>query len=270
MYLNFNYPEILGILNITEDSFSDGGNYLQFEKALAHSLNLIKGGADIIDIGAAASHPHAKKISFEKEIERLDMLYDELKKRKIKISIDSFQPNVQKYFISKKVEYLNDTSGFSEEMYSILEDAECKLIVMYSLQKDGLSYQEYSEPKKVYNELLKFFEKKINSLYKSNISKDRIILDTGMGFFLGKNVSSSIYILQKLNEIKYHFKEFPMLISVSRKSFLGELTATSVHEREASSLSAELFACLQGINFIRTHSPKNLKNALEVWKSLFL
>ena len=140
---------------------------------------------------------------------------------------------------------------------------------MHSIQRDGKANREITNPKKVYESIIPFFEKRLNELIKNKISQNRIILDPGMGFFLGENPETSCYVLTHLSDLKKYFSENEFLISVSRKSFLGNLTKNPISNRNAESLSAELYACLHCVNYIRTHNPKYLKDALKIWEVLF-
>ena len=266
----FKRPKILGIVNITHDSFSDGGKFIKFENALAHSLNLIRDGADILDLGAQSSNLNSKIISAQEEIKRLEHLIEELNKNKISLSIDSFKTEVQRFALSKKVNFINDTSGFKDQsFYEELKSSNCKLIVMHSIQKDGLANINFFDEKKVFENIIKFFEYKINLLTKNNIKKENLILDPGMGFFLGSNFKSSTYVLKNIDLIKNKFSGFPLLFSVSSKSFLGKiLNDAKVDERKSATLATELYLCLHRVEYIRTHDVKALNDALKIWEEL--
>ena len=266
--MKFFRPQILGIVNITEDSFSDGGLYLNYDQALEKSLKLIEEGADIIDLGAASSNPAAKEIEPQEEINRLKPVIDNLLARNISLSIDSFKPEVQRYALENKVQYLNDIQGFPyPEIYPELAESNCKLIVMHSIQRLGPATVIETKPEKVFAETIDFFLQRIKLLQNSGISSNRIILDPGMGFFLGTNPESSIYVLKNIARLKVYFN-LPILVSVSRKSFLGTIVGREVNERGSATLAAEIYLSLQGVDYIRTHDVRALSDALKVFKTL--
>jgi dihydropteroate synthase type 2/dihydropteroate synthase type 3 len=260
--------KILGIVNITSDSFSDGGLYLETEKAIAHALQLHADGADIIDLGAASSNPNTSPISVEEEIARLDPVIDALQAKKIPVSVDSFKPDVQRYCISKNVDYINDIQGFPyPELYRELAESNCKLIMMHSIQRIGTATIIETEPKQVFSSIIEFFEERITAITKAGVERKRIIIDPGMGFFLGSNPESSTLVLEKFPKLIEKFG-LPVLIAVSRKSFLSKLTNSDVKTSSAASIAAELYAYKKGAEYIRTHDVKSLREALSVWNAL--
>ena len=257
-------PTILGVVNITEDSFSDGGLYLNYDKAIEKSLLLVKDGADIIDLGAASSNPESKEVKPHEEIIRLNDVIDKLHSQNISVSVDSFKPEVQKYFIKKNVHYLNDIQGFPyAELYPELAESNCKLIVMHSIQRLGKAQVIETVPENIFDGIIDFFSQRINSLQNSGVSSERIILDPGMGFFLGSNPETSIYVLKNIFRVKEYFK-LPILVSVSRKSFLGTIVGRGVNERTPATLAAEIYISYMGVDYIRTHDVRALSDALKV------
>ena len=261
-------PLLLGIVNITEDSFSDGGRFLAPDAALAHARNLLSDGADILDLGAASSNPEAKSVDPEVEIARLTPVVRAMKAEQRSLSIDSFSIPVQRWAMREGVDYLNDIQGFPHgELYPELAASRAKLIVMHSVQGAGRATKIVVEPAKILNLVLKFFEARIAALAKAGIASDRLILDPGMGFFLGGDPEASFTMLRHLPFLKKAFG-LPLLVSVSRKSFLRNLTGRPAQEAGAAGLAAELFAVDQGADYVRTHAPGALRDALLVRKKL--
>jgi dihydropteroate synthase type 2 len=259
--------KILGIVNITEDSFSDGGKFLSPDAAVAHTRALAH-DADILDLGAASSNPDAKPVSPDVEIARLAPVIEALKKDRRFISIDSFAPEVQRWAIAQGADYLNDIRGFPHpQMYSELARSSAKLIVMHSVQQDVRASRVEVAPDEIVHRVLKFFENRVAALVAAGIARERVVLDPGMGFFLGANPQASLTILKQLPVIKSAFG-LPLLISVSRKSFLRKITGRAPQDAGAATLIAELFALHQGADYIRTHDPAALKDALAVQKAL--
>ena len=255
-------PKILGILNVTRDSFSDGGAYLDPDAAIVRADELATGGADAIDVGAAASNPDAESVSSELEVARLGPVVSHLQARGVRVSIDSFSTETQRWALGRSVDFLNDIQGFSDpSFYPELADARCKLIVMHSVQASGAATRVASDVDTIRDRILDFFETRLRSLRDAGVSDSRLILDPGMGFFLGNRPEVSMTVLQWLPDLRKHF-DLPVLISVSRKSFLGALTGAPVQDRGAARAMTELYAAKQGADYIRTHDPQALTGAL--------
>lgn len=260
--------EIFGILNITEDSFSDGGKYLAPDAALAHARALLENGADVIDIGAASSNPDAQAVSAEVQIARLAPVVTALKKRAAKISIDSFSPEVQLWALPQGADYINDIQGFPDaSIYPALAESAAKFIVMHSVQEWGPATRVEVPPAEIYGRVCEFFRARIAALTEAGIARKRLILDPGMGFFLGADAQASYTMLNRLSDLKREFG-LPLLVSVSRKSFLRKITGRPAAQSGPASLAAELFAIAHGADHIRTHDPGALKDALAVGRAL--
>ncbi|HEX4370807.1 MAG TPA: dihydropteroate synthase [Rhizomicrobium sp.] len=263
--------KILGILNITDDSFSDGGKYLAPEAALAHGLTLMEEGADILDIGAASSNPDAKIVSPETEIARLAAVLSALRKKGAIISIDSFSAPVQRWALAQGVDYLNDIHGFAQSsFYPDLAAAKAKLVVMHAIQGEGAATRADIPAGEIFDRAVSFFDKRLGALAKAGIESDRLILDPGMGFFVGSDPENSLTLLRRLPDLKTRFG-LPLLVSVSRKSFLRKITGQSDPAGAAvlaAGLAVELYAYLQGADYLRTHAPGALKAALKLLSAL--
>jgi len=261
--------KILGILNITTDSFTDGGKYLEPHAALAHADALLSDGADIIDIGAASSHPDSSPVSPETEIARLAALVPALHDVGASLSIDSFSTPVQRWALGQGVDYLNDIHGFADpSLYPDLASSSAKLIVMHMVQQPetnkGAATRIDVPPDQIMDRILTFFEQRLTALTAAGIAQDRLILDPGMGFFLGTDPQTSLTVLGRLPELEGAFG-LPLLVSVSRKSFLTALMrGEEGRTREDASLAAEMFAVRQGAAYIRTHAPLALQEGLKL------
>ncbi|HSM95903.1 MAG TPA: dihydropteroate synthase [Rhizomicrobium sp.] len=259
--------KILGILNITEDSFSDGGKYLEPSAALAHARELAK-DANILDIGAASSNPDSSGVSPEMEIARLQSVVPALQRENISLSIDTYSPAVQRWALKQDVAYLNDIHGFPDQsLYPEIAASSVRLIVMHAVQEWGKATRIEVPPSEIAGRIHRFFEQRLAALVKAGIARERLILDPGMGFFLGSDPETSFTVLRGLGELKRVFG-LPVLVSVSRKSFLRRITGRAPSDSGPASLAAELFAALQGADFVRTHDPKALRDGLAVWQAL--
>lgn len=256
--------KILGILNITTDSFSDGGKYLAPLDALAHADRLLGEGADILDIGAASSHPDSSPVPPETQIARLAAIVPALHDLGASLSIDSFSTPVQRWALEQGVDYLNDIHGFADPaLYPDLAASSAKLIVMHMVQPEGAATRIDVPPDQILDRIVTFFEQRLNLLVAAGIAQDRLILDPGMGFFLGTDPQTSLTVLGRLPELADAFG-LPLLVSVSRKSFLKALS----REGEDATLAAEMFAVRQGAAYIRTHAPLALQEGLKLLEEL--
>ena len=262
-------PLIVGILNITEDSFSDGGRYLDPAAAIAQARRLVASGADIVELGGAASNVAAKPVSPEEEIRRLDPVLAVLQTERVPISIDTFQIETQRFALRRGVAYLNDIQGFPDSaLYAELSAAACRLIVMHAVQGRGRAQSLDLGPDEVWQCILGFFAERIPRLERAGIARERLILDPGMGLFLSRRPETSLRVLRGLNELKQAFG-LPILVSVSRKSFLRALTGRNEPAQlGAATVAAELYAVRQGADLIRTHDPAALRDGLTVMDAL--
>jgi dihydropteroate synthase type 2 len=262
-------PLLVGILNITEDSFSDGGRYLDPAAAIARARHLAAGGADIVELGAAASNIAAKPVAPAEEIRRLEPVIAALIAEHIPLSVDSFEPETQRFALARGVDYLNDIHGFPDPaVYPDLAAAGCCLVVMHAVQDRGRARRVALGADEVWRRIEAFFAERLPRLERAGIARERLILDPGMGFFLSSRPEASLRVLAELGRLKQAFG-LPVLVSVSRKSFLAALTG---HDAPAklgpASLAAELFAAAQGADLIRTHDPAALRDGLRVAEAL--
>jgi len=268
---------IFGILNVTRDSYSDGGRYLEPDAAVTHAVELVEAGADVVDVGAASSHPEAEPVTAAEEIRRLRPVLAQLAARGIAVSVDSWQPEVQRFALSEgaaagvrtnTVQWINDIRGFPEPaMHRELAASTVGLVVMHSVGGGAKATRECTDAEAVYRGLLSFFDGRVAQLEAAGVARERIVLDPGMGLFLGSDPEPSLLVLRRLRELRERYG-LPLLVSVSRKSFLGKLTGHPVDKRGAASVAAELFAVERGATFLRTHDPRPIRDALAVLEAL--
>ncbi len=257
-------PGIVGIVNITQDSFSDGGRFLAAEDALAHAFGLRSEGADVIELGPAASHPGSARVSAEEEQRRLAPVLGELVAEGIPVSVDSFLPQTQRFAVAHGTSYLNDIQGFPDSgRYPELADGGYRLIVMHSVQRTGPATKVSTDPDEVWAGLEEFFAGRLAALAAAGIGPQRLIIDPGLGYFLGSNPESSLVALAGIRHLKARFG-LPVLVCPSRKSFLRTLTGRDIAQVGPASLAAELFAVWQGADYVRTHDVAALRDALIV------
>jgi len=257
-------PLVIGIVNITEDSFSDGGRYLDPAAALAHARKLRTDGADIIELGPAASHPGSAPVTAAEEQRRLAPVLGQLAADGIPVSVDSFRPETMRFAIADGAAYLNDIHGFGDPgMYPILAASECRLIVMHAVQAAGTATRVVTDPAAVWDGICRFFARRLAALQSAGIGRDRLVIDPGLGYFLGSSPGPSLAALAGIRELKDTFG-VPVLASPSRKSFLRTLTGRDVAQSGPATLAAEIFAAWQGADYIRTHDVAAARDALTV------
>lgn len=272
--MSFKKPQIVGVVNITSDSFSDGGLYLNTNDAIKHAEKLLHDGADILDLGAAASNPHAQHVPAQIEIRRLTPVIEHLRKRGARISIDSTKPEVQHWALAQNVEFLNDIRGFPDpSMYLEFAHSNVKLVVMHYISDLDKAVRRRKDPKEVLDSIHLFFAERLAALRAAGVRNEQLIVDPGMGFFLASNPEPSLAVLARLSEIKKEFG-LPIMIGVSRKSFLKNVPARTTGvvrsggaepetcDIQARTLAAELYSAEQGVAYIRTHDVRPLCEGL--------
>jgi dihydropteroate synthase type 2 len=258
----FKRPQIVGIINITVDSFSDGGRYLEPAAAIAHAQDLLTGGADILELGAASSNPDAAKVPGDVEISRLEPVLAALRPAHVPIAVDTTQPQVQRWVLAAGVAILNDIRGFPDTAVDAdLARSGAKLVVMHSISGSDRAVRKQMSARAVFDSINRFFEHRLSRLIQSGIARSRLIIDPGMGFFLASNPEPSLAVLANLTKLREAFR-LPVMISVSRKSFLRSLATPQDCDINSRTLAAEIFACTQCVDYIRTHDVRALRQAL--------
>lgn len=261
-------PLVVGIVNITDDSFSDGGRFVETSAAIAHANSLLEAGANVIDLGAVASNPDAARIPVEAEIARLAPVIAHLHARGAVVSVDAFRPEVQFDAVARGVAFLNDIHGFPHaSVRSAIATSPCRLIVMHSVHGADRVTRADIPVVDVIKTIIEFFKGRISELERAGIARERIIVDPGMGYFLGANPFASFAALAGIGQIKRALN-LPVLISVSRKSFLRHITGRpDPQQAGAATLAAELYAALGGADYIRTHDAAALTDGLKVLRA---
>ena len=250
---------ILGILNVTPDSFSDGNLFLDPAKAINHAKKMVEDGADIIDIGGESTKPGSEAVSEEEELRRvLPVLELLLKEIAIPISIDTTKPKVAEACLQLGASLVNDVTGLrNEEMVKVVARYAAPVVIMHmkGTSKDMQKNPAYED---VIGEIQEFFKERIRAATVAGIRD--IILDPGIGF--GKTTEHNVEILKRLKE----FEKFghPLLVGTSRKSFIGNITGLPVQERLEGTLASTVIAVMNGASFVRVHDVKECKRALQI------
>lgn len=267
--LNLNKtPVIMGILNITPDSFSDGGKYLSKVDAISRANDLTQDGAQLIDIGGESSRPGSTTLSAEEELSRIENVVTQLV-NKFTLSIDTYKAKTAARCLELGAKIINDISALRAEpdLAKVVSDANAYIILMHSKESDShpLATRENKDYQNIIQEVAGFLLRRADFAMKAGIAESKIILDPGMGGFLSPDPKYSWQLLEKLEELIEKIKPFPLLIGTSRKGFLGG----ALEERDPMSQLTALSASLKGASIIRTHQPKMFKQFYDAWKTIY-
>lgn len=258
-------PLVMGILNITPDSFSDGGKYHMLDTALSHAEEMIAAGVDIIDIGGESSRPGSLAVSLKDELDRVMPLVYALRDCGKPLSIDTYKPEVMRETIAAGADMINDINGFrAPGALQAVADADCALCVMH-MQNDPQSMQLQPEYDDVVAEVGEFLRERIGQMEQAGIARERICIDPGLGF--GKTLAHNIALLKNTRQMQASLQA-PMLIGLSRKTMIGALTDRPVEQRMAGSLAGTLAAVAQGARIVRVHDVAETVDALRVWQAV--
>ncbi|MCL4384860.1 MAG: dihydropteroate synthase [Actinobacteria bacterium] len=257
---------IMGIVNVTPDSFFDGGEYFKLEDAYKRVDKIVGEGADIIDVGGMSTRPGSKPVSLEDELERTIPVVRYIKKNyDISVSIDTYRSQVASEAIQAGAEIVNDISGlnFDKDLKKIIADSGSYLVLMH-MQGNPQNMQENPSYKDVTGEIYNFFNNQILLALEAGIKSENIIIDPGLGF--GKTLEHNFIIIKKLADFKS--LGYPILIGASRKSFTGALLNLPPNERLESSLAAATICVLNGASILRVHDVKETIKAISLVKAI--
>ncbi len=258
-------PIVMGILNITPDSFSDGGKFYKKDLAEKQLRYLFKCGADLVDIGGESTRPGSKAISSDKEWGRIKNVLSKIRKRQV-ISLDTRKSEIMEKGINLGVKLINDVSGLSYDKKSveILKKYKTSFVLQHSLGTPDVM-QNKPKYKNVLLDIYDFFEKKIKDLRKAGIKHNNIILDPGIGF--GKNLKHNMTILKNISI--YHSLGFPILLGISRKRFIKDLSCSNDSSlRTGGTIGSSIFAMMQGVQILRVHDVNEINQSFSVFKEL--
>ncbi len=258
-------PLVMGILNVTPDSFSDGGKFQSLDHAITHAEQMIEDGVDIIDIGGESSRPGATPLPLDEELKRVIPLIYALRDCGKPISIDTYKPEVMREAIIAGADMINDIRGFdSVEARAVVADSDVGLCVMH-MQKSPETMQEQPSYQNVTQEVIAFLRERCDQLMAVGVEKNRLSIDPGFGF--GKTLEHNIELLQNIGLIREELG-LPVLAGISRKTMIGSLTGKPVERRMAGSLAAALAAMAQGARILRVHDVAETVDAIRVWQAV--
>ena len=260
--LDLSRPHVMGILNVTPDSFSDGGQHASAQAAIAKAHQMIKDGADIIDIGGESTRPNAPQVSACEELSRIMPVLEALRDCGKPISIDTQKPYVMQRVLEAGASIINDVSGFNSAVaIDAVADFNCGLCIMH-MQGTPQTMQDAPAYADVTREVGDFLIQQIARMRTAGIALNRMCLDPGIGF--GKTLAHNVQLLQQLAQLPNR----PILIGVSRKRMIGDLTGKAVDNRAAGSVAAALFALNHGAQIVRVHDVAQTVDAIKVWRAL--
>ncbi len=264
--LNLNsLPNIMGILNITPDSFSDGGKFYQKNLAEKQMKYLFKCGADLVDVGGESTRPGSKSISSKEEWNRIKNILKKINKKDV-ISLDTRKSEIMEKGIKIGVKLINDVSGLSYDKNSIniLKKYKTPFILQHSLGNPDVM-QNNPKYKNVILDIYDYFDEKIKLLRSKGIKHNNIILDPGIGF--GKNLKHNMTIIKNISI--YHSLGLPILLGISRKRFIKELSKNNdSSSRIGGTISSSIFAIMQGVQMLRVHDVNEINQSIKVYKYL--
>lgn len=258
-------PLVMGILNVTPDSFSDGGRYVSLDSALSHAEQMIEEGVDIIDIGGESSRPGATPLSLQEEMDRVIPVIYALRDCGRPLSIDTYKPEIMREAILAGADMINDIQGFQNpNSHSLLAESEVALCVMH-MQNNPSTMQTRPEYANVIGDVRDFLLKQVNQLFAAGIDASRICIDPGFGF--GKTLHHNVSLLENIESLSAELG-LPVLAGLSRKSMLGQITGKPVEKRLGASLAAALAAIHQGARIVRVHDVSETVDAIAVWRAV--
>ncbi|MFZ6692488.1 dihydropteroate synthase [Undibacterium sp. SXout20W] len=257
-------PLVMGILNVTPDSFSDGGHFLDLDSALTRAEQMIEDGVDIIDIGGESSRPGSVVLPLEEELRRVMPVIFALRDCGKPLSIDTYKPEVMIEALLAGVDMINDIKGFrSEESVAAVKGADAALCVMH-MQNQPVNMQQRPSYDDVSSEVIAFLRARAEALLATGIARQSLCIDPGFGF--GKSLAHNITLFKDIARLETEL-DLPVLVGVSRKTMIGELTGRPTERRLAGSLAAALSAATLGAKIIRVHDVAETVDALKVWQA---
>jgi dihydropteroate synthase len=259
-------PLVMGILNATPDSFSDGGRYLTRDAALHHAEQMIAAGVDLLDIGGESTRPGAPPLPLDEELERVIPLLDELRDAGVALSIDTYKPAVMREALAHGADVINDIWGFRMPgAIDAVASSACGLCAMHMIG-DPLTMQAQAASAygDVVTDVRHFLAARVAQLERAGVARARIVVDPGFGF--GKTVEQNYRLLAQLGTIAP--EGIALLAGLSRKSMLGEVTGKPAAERVAASVAAAVCAAERGAAIIRVHDVAETVDALRVWQAV--
>jgi dihydropteroate synthase len=262
--LDLDRPLIMGVVNVTPDSFSDGGHYLSLDAAVAHALRLIDEGADLLDIGGESTRPGAAPVSLEEERSRVLPVLEALLTSNMPLSVDTQKPQLMREAAVAGAAMINDVNGFeAADALQAVSGSDCAVCIMHK-QGQPQTMQQAPQYRDVVAEVDAYLRARIAVAESAGIARSRLVIDPGFGF--GKTLEHNLALLRELDRVAA--AGVPVLAGLSRKSMIGALTGREVGDRVFGSVAAALIAAQRGAAILRVHDVAATRDALAVWKAV--
>jgi len=258
-------PIVMGILNTTPDSFSDGGKFRTPQDAIAQAELMITNGVDLIDIGGESTRPGAKPVTLQEELDRVLPVIEALKDCGIPLSIDTYKAETMRQALSAGVDCVNDIWALRQNgaVDAVLESKSCGIVLMH-MQCDPLTMQFNPQYQDVISEVMQFLKERAELLKEKGVEANRIAIDPGFGF--GKSLEHNLSMLMNFSEFSQ--LGYSVLAGISRKSMIGKITGKETHERVAPSVAAAVMAADRGARIVRVHDVPETVDALKLWEAI--
>ncbi|HWK69661.1 dihydropteroate synthase [Pollutimonas sp. M17] len=262
--LNLGRPLIMGIVNVTPDSFSDGAAHFEADAAIAHAHSLIDQGADMLDIGGESTRPGAEPVSADDELARILPVIEALRSCRLPLSVDTFKPEVMRRVLDAGADMINDIYGFRRPgALQAVADSNCGLCIMH-MQGEPKTMQQAPRYDDILAEVRRFLRERSAAALAAGIDRRRIVLDPGYGF--GKTPAQNYQLLRQLPDVGG--EGFPWLIGLSRKSMIGHVIGREPADRVFGSVAAALAAVARGAHIVRVHDVAATVDAVKVWRAI--
>jgi dihydropteroate synthase len=257
-------PLIMGVVNVTPDSFSDGGRFLGLQQAVEHARFLVEAGADILDIGGESSRPGAQPVGIDEELRRVMPVLQQLAQMPVPVSVDTCNPEVMRRAIAEGAAMVNDINALREPgALAAVAQSQAAVCLMH-MQGRPRTMQQDPHYQDVLSEVTAFLSERVEAAQHAGIERERIIIDPGFGF--GKNTGHNLELLRGLSRIAGLGQ--PVLVGLSRKSLFGKITGKAVGDRVSASVAAALLAVEHGAALVRVHDVAATRDALMVWQAV--
>ncbi|WP_370623690.1 dihydropteroate synthase [Polynucleobacter sp. AP-Reno-20A-A9] len=258
-------PIVMGILNATPDSFSDGGKFRSSKDAIAQAGLMIQNGVDLIDIGGESTRPGAEPVELQEELDRVLPVIEALRDCGVPLSIDTYKAETMRQALHVGVDCVNDIWALrqADALEAVMESRDCGIVLMH-MQRDPLTMQFNPEYHDVITEVKRFLMNRAELLISKGISEERIAIDPGFGF--GKSLEHNLKMLANFDD--FSTLGFPVLAGISRKSMIGKITGKDTNDRVAPSVAAAIMAADRGAQIVRVHDVAQTVDALKLWEAI--
>ncbi|SFI35425.1 dihydropteroate synthase [Planctomicrobium piriforme] len=260
------FPRLMGIVNVTPDSFSDGGRWVSVAAAVEHALELVEQGADVLDIGGESTRPNAEPVTAEEELRRVVPVIEALSRQTTTpISIDTTKADVAQAALAAGASIVNDVSGltFDPQMASVCAASDCGVILMH-MQGTPQTMQLNPTYTNAVTEIRDYLNARCDALVAAGIARERLMVDPGIGF--GKTAAHNVEILSHISQFRAAGR--PVLIGHSRKGFLQKLVGRKVDERQAGTIGVSIALAAQHTDMLRVHDVGAVRDALVAWRTI--